>query len=147
MKVFAIIALFLGVISAGVAAPAEPTTTIDLPPPAGETNIIWNPNATDENNITASSGDAPKWFFEMFEATGINCNDKKWMTVRLNRYGTFCFRTEIDVRRVRVVNSGGCSTTYFSDENCTNDPQHVEVPLHCVGYSGGNLIKSVVVAC
>ncbi|KAK4194331.1 hypothetical protein QBC40DRAFT_188443 [Triangularia verruculosa] len=145
MKAFAIIALFFGAVSAGVAAPAEVTTTIELPPAATETRVSWTPET--EHNSTISSDDKPRWHMEMFEATGINCNDKQWMSVRLNQYGTFCFPTEITIRRVRVINTGGCSTTYFSDEHCTDNPQHVERALDCVGYGSGRLIKSVVVAC
>lgn len=84
MKVFVIIVFFLGVISVGVVVLVEFIMIIDFLFFVGEINIIWNFNVIDENNIMVSSGDVFKWFFEMFEVIGINCNDKKWMIVRFN---------------------------------------------------------------
>ncbi|KAK0744272.1 hypothetical protein B0T21DRAFT_279923 [Apiosordaria backusii] len=148
MKVITIIALFLGAVSAHVAAlvPAEATTTIALPPAATETAVSWIPE-TQHNSSVTSGDDKPRWHLEMFESNALVCNDKQWISVRLNQFGTFCFETEVTIRALRVINTGGCSTTMFTDEHCTNNPQHLNDPLKCIAYTNGELIKSIVVAC
>ncbi|KAK0673161.1 hypothetical protein QBC41DRAFT_397101 [Cercophora samala] len=146
MKVFATIALFLGAVSARVAVSAEATTTITLPPAATETRVSWTPE-TEHNSTVSSSGDKPTWRLEMFEGKKPQCGDNTWMTVTLNQFGTFCFQTVIDIRRMQLVNMGGCATTFFSDEHCTNNPNQINQRATCVGYNTNDLIKSVVVAC
>ncbi|KAI0106417.1 hypothetical protein GGR51DRAFT_559832 [Nemania sp. FL0031] len=52
-----------------------------------------------------------------------------------------------NVRSLKVTNTGGCSTTYFTGSGCQGSPVHVDSVNSCDGYSQGESIASFSVNC
>ncbi|KAI1125897.1 hypothetical protein F5Y10DRAFT_267671 [Nemania abortiva] len=85
---------------------------------------------------------ANSWAMDTWSGTSCTGTQFSWSVPD----GTSC--TDVtNVRSLKVTNTGGCSTTYFTGSGCQGSPVHVDSANSCDGYSQGESIASFQVNC